>query len=170
MLADYLGKGKEVSEWTAKAMGGNVKFEDALGARLSILQPTRKSVEACMSERPFKLTPGIADLVSALHENNVAVWLVSGGFEIMIEPIAATLNIPRRNIIANRIIFKDDDVGSYDRWVMARYSSSKMYGFIFYFIFFHSFLFLFSQSEYAQLRQDGAHLCRHGKAKGVRQN
>jgi len=32
VLAEYLGKGPAVSDWTAKAMGGGVKFEDALAA------------------------------------------------------------------------------------------------------------------------------------------
>merc|ERR1719276_173027 len=34
VLADSLGKGKEVADFTRQAMGGDMKFEDALAARL----------------------------------------------------------------------------------------------------------------------------------------
>ncbi|GMH52582.1 hypothetical protein TrRE_jg4906, partial [Triparma retinervis] len=113
VLADYLGKGPEVSAWTAKAMGGNVKFEDALAARLALIEPSRSSIESCIKDRPFQLTPGVEGLVGALHEKGVDVWFVSGGFRIMIEPIAEALGVPRTNILANTILFEDDDRGTY---------------------------------------------------------
>jgi len=111
VLAASLGKGPAVSDWTSKAMNGGVKFEDALKARLDIIRPSRKDIERCLEEHPFEFTKGMPELVGALQEKGVDVWLVSGGFRLMIEPIAASLNIPPSNILANTILF--DSSGSY---------------------------------------------------------
>lgn len=105
MLAASLGKGEEVAAWTARAMNGGVKFEDALAARLQIIQPSKQDVEACLINHPFQLTPGIQDLIQALQERSIHVYLVSGGFRQMIEPVAAILDIPKERIYANRLLF-----------------------------------------------------------------
>jgi phosphoserine phosphatase len=104
-----LGKFEEVSAWTAKAMNGGVKFEDALAARLQILQPSRQDIDACLTHHPFQLTPGIQELVRTLQERSIHVYLVSGGFRQMIEPVAARLNIPLDRIYANRILFDESN-------------------------------------------------------------
>lgn len=51
------------------------------------------------------------ELIATLHLNHIEVFLVSGGFRLMIEPVAEQLNIPLRNIYANTIFF--DDAGKY---------------------------------------------------------
>jgi len=114
VLADSLGKGAEVSAWTTKAMDGDTKFEDALAARLEIIQPSRESIEKCLEDNPLQLSPGVERLVEALMENGTDVYLVSGGFRIMIEPVAKTLCIAKDNIVANTIFFDEEsDEGAY---------------------------------------------------------
>jgi phosphoserine phosphatase len=39
-------------------MDGNVKFEDALAARLDIIKPSRRDIQHCLMENPPKLTKG----------------------------------------------------------------------------------------------------------------
>jgi phosphoserine phosphatase len=111
VLADFTGSGEEVARLTAAAMGGSVKFEDALDARLNIIKPSKRAIASCIEERPFELSPGVAGLVNALQARGTSVYLVSGGFRLMIEPIARTLDIPEENIFANSIHF--DDNGDY---------------------------------------------------------
>lgn len=108
VLAASLGKGEEVSAWTTKAMNGNTKFEDALAARLDIIKPSRKAIEQCLKDHPLKLSPGVDRLVEALSEKGIDVYLVSGGFRIMIEPVAKSLAISKSNIVANTIFFDED--------------------------------------------------------------
>jgi phosphoserine phosphatase len=43
-LAAFLGAGEAVAEWTRKAMGGGVPFQDALKARLDLMNPSRHQV------------------------------------------------------------------------------------------------------------------------------
>jgi len=111
VLADSLGKGKEVAEWTKKAMDGNTKFEDALAARLAIIEPSRQSIEKCLVDNPLQLSPGVETLINALNERGTDVYLVSGGFRIMIEPLAKNLCVAKENIVANTILF--DENGGY---------------------------------------------------------
>ena len=137
VLADVCGVGQEVSDWTAKAMGrylfysdsllnsfmnlinvilfvflgGSVTFQEALGARLDIMKPSLVSIEKCLLERPSVLTPGVKEFVANLLDKNIAVFLVSGGFRQMINPVAEILNIPIENIFANNLIF--DELGNY---------------------------------------------------------
>ena len=108
-LAAYLGKGEEVAAMTAAAMGGNVSFRDALENRLRVMQPTRDSVEAFVKNNPPKLSPGIKDLFDALRRDGKTVYLVSGGFRHMINPVADALDVPRSNVFANDLRFSDTD-------------------------------------------------------------
>jgi len=111
VLADFLGKGEEVSAWTLKAMEGDTKFEDALAARLSILRPSKSDIERCLDLRPLEITPGIEELIDELNRKGVDVYFVSGGFRIMIEPLARRLCVGRDNVVANTILF--DSEGNY---------------------------------------------------------
>lgn len=108
VLADYLGKGEQVAELTRKAMEGHTKFQDALKARLDLLRPSRQSFQECLEATPFQLSPGVESFIETLIESKIDVYLVSGGFRIMIEPIARQLCVAKSNIYANSILFDSD--------------------------------------------------------------
>jgi phosphoserine phosphatase len=86
VLADYCGKGTAVAELTRRAMGGSVLFQDALRMRLELIQPSKQTIEDCIVRRPFRFTPGIQELVAALHSHNKHVYLISGGFRMVHMP------------------------------------------------------------------------------------
>ncbi len=105
VLAESCGKGEEVAAWTRKAMGGSVPFEDALAARLNLIQPTTDDLHRTLRERPAHLSPGIQDLFSLLKKEGKTAYLVSGGFTQMIAPVAEQLKVPSSRIYANTILF-----------------------------------------------------------------
>ncbi|OQS06831.1 hypothetical protein THRCLA_01136 [Thraustotheca clavata] len=113
VLAAHCGQGEAVAAWTSKAMNGGVKFEDALAARLNIIKPSKDAIAQCLGTHPphLHLTKGIDQLIKELHRRKVDVYLVSGGFRLMIAPVAAHLSIPPTNIFANTIYF--DAKGEY---------------------------------------------------------
>ena len=43
-LAEYCGVGEEVRQWTKRAMGGSVTFQESLKARLDIVKATERQV------------------------------------------------------------------------------------------------------------------------------
>ncbi|XP_018449166.1 phosphoserine phosphatase, chloroplastic-like isoform X3 [Raphanus sativus] len=110
-LAEFCGAGKAVAEWTAstdcylRAMGGSVPFEEALAARLSLFKPCLSKVDEYLQKTPPRLSPGIEELVKKLRANKIDVYLISGGFRQMINPVASILGIPRENIFANNLLF-----------------------------------------------------------------
>jgi len=110
-LAKFAGKEKEVMEMTRRAMRGGFSFRDALSQRLELIQPSVQMLQDYLETHPPRLTPGIKELVDLLHRREVDVYLVSGGFCTIIEPVAKELRIPVKNIFANRIKFYFD--GSY---------------------------------------------------------
>ncbi|GLU12487.1 hypothetical protein SLE2022_291640 [Rubroshorea leprosula] len=103
-LAEFCGAGKAVAEWTARAMGGSVPFEEALAARLSLFKPSLSQVQDFL-KRPPRLSPGIEELIKKLKSKNTNVYLISGGFRQMINPVASILGIPQENIFANQLLF-----------------------------------------------------------------
>ncbi|QCE04394.1 phosphoserine phosphatase, chloroplastic [Vigna unguiculata] len=105
-LAEFCGAGKAVAEWTARAMGGSVPFEEALAARLSLFNPSWSQLQNFLQQKPPRLSPGIEELVQKLKANGIDVYLVSGGFRQMIIPVASILGIPEQNIFANNLLFK----------------------------------------------------------------
>lgn len=55
-----------------------------------------------------KLIFCFSDLVSVLKKHNKALYLVSGGFNSLINPVAKQLGIPVENIFANKLKFYYD--------------------------------------------------------------
>ncbi|KAE8727796.1 Phosphoserine phosphatase [Hibiscus syriacus] len=132
-LAEFCGAGKAVAEWTARAMGGSVPFEEALSARLSLFKPSLSQVQDYLDKSPPRISPGIEELVKKLKSRNTDVYLISGGFRQMINvnewvfvlqpnnavsddllyqfrviiqhPVASILGIPQENIFSNQLIF-----------------------------------------------------------------
>jgi phosphoserine phosphatase len=117
LLGRCFGVMKEIAELTNKTMNGAVKFEDAMAARLELMAEhgmNRKSLQKCVQKCVFstpKWSPGVQEVVKMLHKQGSVVYLVSGGFQNMIEPIALALHIPQHNIYANEILF--DATGKY---------------------------------------------------------
>ncbi|KAI4374520.1 hypothetical protein MLD38_012504 [Melastoma candidum] len=105
-LADFCGAGKAVAEWTVRAMGGSVPFEEALDARLALFKPSLSQVEDFLAKRPPRISPGIDELVAKLKAHKKDVYLVSGGFRQMINPVASILGIARESIFANELLFQ----------------------------------------------------------------
>lgn len=82
-----------------------MKFEDALSLRLSAMRPSKDDVCAFLERRPPRLSKGIGELVKELQTRRTAVYLISGGFRDIINPIADALCIARTRIHANTILY-----------------------------------------------------------------
>lgn len=89
-------------------MGGMISFHKALSERLNICKPTKQQVERLANDNQrLQLTPGISELVEKLHKKRVPVYLVSGGFQQLLAPVAAKLSIPSENVFANILLFSE---------------------------------------------------------------
>jgi phosphoserine phosphatase len=101
-LADYAGLKAEVAAITDRAMRGEIVFEDALRERVALLKGMEESVvERCRAER-VRLTSGARALVRTMRRQGALTVLVSGGFTLFAEPIAAEIGFDR--IVSNRLL------------------------------------------------------------------
>lgn len=122
-LAAWCGAGEAVAEMTRKAMGGGMSFREALQTRLDLINPPQQAVEDFVQQNPPKLSPGVKELMDTLHSKGKTVYLVSGGFRQMIEPVADALNIPRSNIYANSLLF--DESGKFTGFNKTEFTSES---------------------------------------------
>jgi phosphoserine phosphatase len=90
-LADHLGLKARVAAITDRAMRGEIDFAPALRERVALLRGLPvAAIEQVLRER-IKPTPGARTLISTLRRQGVRTCLVSGGFTLFAEPIAAML-------------------------------------------------------------------------------
>lgn len=99
-LADFVGRRAEVAEITRRAMNGELDFAGALAARVALLTGLPASVLDEAASR-IRLMPGARALLATARAAGVRTALVSGGFTVFVEPIAAELGFDR--VIANRL-------------------------------------------------------------------
>ncbi|CAF1077868.1 unnamed protein product [Didymodactylos carnosus] len=112
-LAKFQNVGHTVEQITLSAMGGNMSFRHALKLRLNVIQPTSQRLSEFLLKHPPQLTDGIVELIQLLHERHVPVYLITGGFHAIVDPIAKRLHIPLQKVFANRILFDDENDGNY---------------------------------------------------------
>jgi phosphoserine phosphatase len=99
-LADFIGMRAQVAEITRRAMNGELDFAAALAERVALLKGLPASVLDDAAKR-IRLMQGARALVATSRAAGVRTALVSGGFTIFAEPIAASLGFDR--IVANHL-------------------------------------------------------------------
>uniref|UniRef100_U5ESX0 Phosphoserine phosphatase n=1 Tax=Corethrella appendiculata TaxID=1370023 RepID=U5ESX0_9DIPT len=104
-LADFCGKGAEVAALTKEAMSGGMTFQEALKKRLDIIKPSQKQIREFIKNHPSTISPNVQELFRQLRANNTEIYLISGGFDCLIEPVATALQIPLSNLFANKLYF-----------------------------------------------------------------
>jgi phosphoserine phosphatase len=88
-LADYVGIKSRVAAITERAMRGEIAFEPGLRERVGLLEGLPVSViEEVLRDR-IKLTPGAKTLVATMRANGAHTCMVSGGFTLFTDRIAA---------------------------------------------------------------------------------
>ena len=125
-LAKFQKVGALVEDITRNAMGGNMSFRTALKSRLNLIKPTYQRLEQFLINHPSRLTDGVSELIDLLHERKVPVFLITGGFHSIVDPVAKELNIPLTNVFANRLLFNiDGTYASFDENELTSDSGGK---------------------------------------------
>lgn len=94
-LADYAGIKAQVAEVTERAMRGELDFEGALDARVALLKGLDEAVvDRCHAER-VKIMAGAQPLVRTMRAHGARCVLVSGGFTVFADRVAAEIGFDR---------------------------------------------------------------------------
>ncbi len=92
LLADVAGKRAEVAAVTERAMAGELDFAESLIERVQALAGLRETVFKDVFDR-VTITRGAQALIDAVHASGGKVGAVSGGFNQVLAPLAAQLNL-----------------------------------------------------------------------------
>ena len=90
-LADEAGVGEYVAGITARAMNGELEFEQALRERVALLKGLDASVIAKVLATRITFTPGGRELIATMKANGGYAALVSGGFTAFTAHVAQAL-------------------------------------------------------------------------------
>jgi len=90
-LADEAGVGGRVAEITARAMNGELEFEEALRERVGLLKGLNLGVIETVLSNRITYMPGGKTLVATMGKNGGYAALVSGGFTVFTGPVAQHL-------------------------------------------------------------------------------
>jgi len=104
-LAYVAGVGAHVADITARAMNGELDFEDALRERVGLLRGLPEAVIATVIRDRITLMPGGPELVATMRANGAYAALVSGGFTAFTAQVAATLGFDENR--ANLLLVQD---------------------------------------------------------------
>ncbi len=104
-LAAEAGVGERVVEITARAMNGELDFDDALNERVGLLTGLDVNVIQQVLDTRITLMPGGPELLATMRANGAYAALVSGGFTDFTSAIAAKLGFDENR--ANTLLQKD---------------------------------------------------------------
>lgn len=108
-LADYAGFKDQVAPITERAMRGELDFIEALDERVALLKDMDADLIArCHADR-VSITPGAVPLVRTMRARGTRCVLVSGGFTLFADKVAAEIGFDRAvanvlDIEANRLM------------------------------------------------------------------
>jgi phosphoserine phosphatase len=89
-IADLKGIKPQIADITARAMNGEIDFTGALNERVALLAGLpERDIDALMKRITF--TSGAPKLVRTMRANGARTLLVSGGFTLFADQVAATL-------------------------------------------------------------------------------
>ena len=92
MLAAHAGKEEEVAAITARAMRGELDFEESLRERVAVLAGLDASIIDEVA-REIQLTPGARETIATLNHIGYRTAVVSGGFIQVLEDLAAEMHL-----------------------------------------------------------------------------
>jgi phosphoserine phosphatase len=105
-LADHIGVKSHVAAITERAMRGEIEFAPALRERVALLKGLRATAADEVIDERIRLTPGARTLVATMRKNGAYTCLVTGGFTLFSQRIAALIGFDENR--ANTLVVDAD--------------------------------------------------------------
>ncbi len=107
-LAAVAGVGEKVAGITARAMNGELNFDQALRERVGLLKGTNSAIIDSVLDNNISLMPGGSVLLSTMKQEGAFAALVSGGFTAFTAKIAALLGFDEHR--ANELVITNGEI------------------------------------------------------------
>ncbi len=101
-VADFAGVRAHVAAITERAMRGELDFEEALRARVALVEGLPEAELQAVYDQRVSLTPGARMLVRTMRANGAVTALISGGFTFFTQRVAAAAGFEMQQ--ANRLL------------------------------------------------------------------
>lgn len=105
----------EVKRVTALGMEGAISFGESLSQRMGLIAPTRDVVRSVATRILKHITPSFLRHKDFFGKHSAHVYIISGGFDEIIFPVADALGIPRAQVLANTFVYDAHGVGRIDQ-------------------------------------------------------
>ncbi len=96
---------QEIIDITDQAMNGQLDFRNALKTRIKLLQIHKNEINQTISLLKDRVSLSIIENKHNIEKIGQSIYIVSGGFKEIIEPIVKDYNIPANNIFANEFTY-----------------------------------------------------------------
>jgi phosphoserine phosphatase len=103
-LADFAGLKAHVAGITERAMRGEIAFEPALRERVALLKGLAVGVVDEVLKQRITLTPGGRELVATMRAHGAYTCLISGGFTLFTNAIAAMVGFQENRANALKVV------------------------------------------------------------------
>lgn len=116
---------KEIQNITKKGMEGKVSFQDSLSFRIGKFTSTKNDVAELIEILKKSITPSINRNKNFFKLYRDQIYIISGGFQEYILPIAKTFGIRQDHVLANTFIFDKDKIIGFDKKNLLTKSGGK---------------------------------------------
>ncbi|MCP3973273.1 MAG: HAD-IB family phosphatase [bacterium] len=124
VLATSLGLESEVAALTDAAMDGDAELDDVYRDRLAMLRPSKQAIADLRAAYKSHIVPAAREVIAALQEIEVEVYVVSGGLAEPVEEFATNLGIDPSHV---RAVAARHDSLSGEWWKSARQAVDEDY-------------------------------------------
>lgn len=100
----------KIKRVTKMGMEGKISFPVSLNTRIKLLNASAKDIQDLIPKMKNKITPSVARNIDFFKKHSENIFIVSGGFREIIEPVVLPFHIKEKNIFAN--ILKFDQLGN----------------------------------------------------------
>ena len=97
----------EIKRITDLGMEGKLPFKDSVRQRIKVVPIHRDLLKEIGRDMVGQITPGMPEVFKWLEQHGHTTYLITGGFEECVLPIARALDVPMERCIANRFVFDD---------------------------------------------------------------
>jgi len=99
---------------TRQGMAGEIGFDESLRRRLPLFAAGRQQLAETVTYLQAHISPSALAISAWFAQHSDRIYIISGGFEELIIPIATRLGIPISHVFANRFLYDGQTVIGFD--------------------------------------------------------
>lgn len=103
---------EQISAITDKGMDGSISFEESLKSRLDLLTLNESQLQTASEKLVGYISESFLAVLPGLLQHNT--YVISGGFQQVLEVVLEPLGISRDHLYGNRLFFKNGELVGYD--------------------------------------------------------